>query len=134
MRTSTAALIRNGDRLLFIRRPPGGALSECWELPGGKVDAGELPEEALARELMEELRLEAEVGPCLGEASFEHAGEEFALLGFEVLPAVPVGDLLGRIELVEHQDAAFLQARDAAALELAPSDRSLLETLGLIEV
>ncbi|MFW5737513.1 MAG: NUDIX domain-containing protein, partial [Spirochaetota bacterium] len=77
MRQSTAALIRHGDRLLFVRRPPGGDLGGLWELPGGKVDDGERPEEALLRELREELGVVGRVGDAVGEARFDHAGERF---------------------------------------------------------
>ncbi len=50
-----AALVRDGDRILLAQRPPGGALGLQWEFPGGKIEAGESPEHALARELAEEL-------------------------------------------------------------------------------
>jgi 8-oxo-dGTP diphosphatase len=123
MPVSTAALIWRGDRLLFVRRPPGGDLSECWELPGGKVDPGEAPEEALRRELREELGIEARVGGIAGEAAFEHARERFRLIGFHVEAD------LETLELREHQAYGFYTTREARQLELAPSDVSLLDSL-----
>ncbi len=132
MRESTAALIAHGQRLLFVKRPPGGDLGECWELPGGKVDPGESREQGLARELDEELRLTATVGPVAGEARFEHRGVEFLLTGYWVATKDPE-DLLPRLNLAEHVEAAFLHPSEAAALNLAPSDRSLLENVGLLE-
>jgi len=50
-----AAVVRRDGRLLLTQRPPGGALGMQWELPGGKIEPGETPERALARELREEL-------------------------------------------------------------------------------
>jgi 8-oxo-dGTP diphosphatase len=50
-----AALVRDGELILLTQRPPGGALGLLWEFPGGKIEAGESPEHALARELAEEL-------------------------------------------------------------------------------
>lgn len=55
------AVIRRGEQILLAQRPPGKRLAGLWEFPGGKVDAGEAPEEALHRELMEELGCEVEV-------------------------------------------------------------------------
>lgn len=55
------AVIRRGEQILLAQRPPGKRLAGLWEFPGGKVDAGEAPEEALHRELMEELGCEVVV-------------------------------------------------------------------------
>jgi len=127
MRTSTAALIRRDDRLLFVRRPPGGDLGGCWELPGGKVDAGERPPEALRRELDEELGIAAVVREAVAEVSFFHDAEQFRLIGFEVEAD------LASLELREHVDSALLTAGEALLRRLAPSDASLLRTIAMRE-
>ena len=57
-----AAVVRRGEEILICRRPEGKHLAGLWEFPGGKVENGESPEEALARELREELEVEVEVG------------------------------------------------------------------------
>lgn len=121
---STAALIRQGERLFFVKRPRGGDLSECWELPGGKVDAGEEPEEALARELREELGLEARVGALVARSSFAHRDHHVTLLGYEVDAD------LSRMVLHEHEQHGFYTIAEALGLRLAPSDASLLRALG----
>ena len=123
MKTSTAALIRRGHALLFVRRPPGGDLGECWELPGGKVDADERAEAALHRELAEELGLDADVGDAVAEAEFRHAGTCFRLIGFEVNADVESA------RLYEHEEMAFYTVDEALRLRLAPSDASLLSAL-----
>lgn len=123
MPRSTAALIRRDSRLLFVRRPPGGDLSECWELPGGKVDAGESPPQALRRELREELGLEASVGPVVGRAEFRHHGKRFELLGYEVQADLRL------LVLREHDEYAYYTVPEALELRLAPSDASLLRAI-----
>lgn len=123
MRRSTAALIRRGERLLFVRRPPGGDLGSCWELPGGKVDTDETPREALKRELREELGVEARVGEPLGEAQFNHSGQRFLLTGYEVEADV------GRMTLHEHEELRLCTIEEALTLDLAPSDATLLRSL-----
>jgi 8-oxo-dGTP diphosphatase len=62
-----AAVVRRGDEILITQRPPGGALGLQWEFPGGKIEAGESAEAALAREVREELGVEARVRERLHE-------------------------------------------------------------------
>jgi 8-oxo-dGTP diphosphatase len=67
-----AALVEPGGRILLQQRPDGGAMAGLWEFPGGKVEEGERPEDALARELAEELGLEIDVAD-LAPACFASA-------------------------------------------------------------
>jgi mutator protein MutT len=120
---STAALIRRGNRILLVRRGEGGDLGGCWELPGGKTDPGERPEEALKRELREELGVEAVVGPAVGRAEFDHRGRRFTLIGYEVALAEQ------EIELIEHEASGYYTVAAALRLRLAPSDASLLRSI-----
>ncbi|MCO4769863.1 MAG: (deoxy)nucleoside triphosphate pyrophosphohydrolase [Deltaproteobacteria bacterium] len=55
-------LIRDGDRILLAQRAPGGSFGGCWEFPGGKVESHETDQQALARELHEELGVRVAVG------------------------------------------------------------------------
>lgn len=75
-----AALVDPDGRVLLAQRPPGKAMAGLWEFPGGKVDAGEIPEYALMRELREELGIETR--PCgFAPAGFaSHSYESFHLL------------------------------------------------------
>ena len=67
------ALVDSEGRVLLQQRPPGRHMEGLWEFPGGKIDAGELPEAALIRELREELGIETEAA-CLAPATFASAG------------------------------------------------------------
>jgi 8-oxo-dGTP diphosphatase len=74
------ALVDADGRVLIAQRPEGKTLAGLWEFPGGKVEAGERPEETLIRELAEELGVVVEE-PCLAPLTFaSHAYETFHLL------------------------------------------------------
>lgn len=62
MRHVVAALILRGDEVLICQRRPDQAMALKWEFPGGKMEPGETPEEALVRELQEELGIAATIG------------------------------------------------------------------------
>jgi 8-oxo-dGTP diphosphatase len=81
MTVVAAALARDDGCVLLQRRAPGRAMAGLWEFPGGKVDAGELPEAALVRELDEELGIAVEAAD-LSPACFASAplGERHMIL------------------------------------------------------
>lgn len=75
-----AALVDPDGRVLIAQRPEGKAMAGLWEFPGGKMEAGEAPEDALIRELAEELGITVRA-PCLAPFTFaSHAYEAFHLL------------------------------------------------------
>ncbi|AHJ65034.1 bifunctional GNAT family N-acetyltransferase/(deoxy)nucleoside triphosphate pyrophosphohydrolase [Granulibacter bethesdensis] len=75
-----AALVNAQGEILLARRPEGRSMAGLWEFPGGKVEPGETPEQALIRELREELGVDASAG-CLAPLAFaSHAYEKFHLL------------------------------------------------------
>lgn len=57
-----AGFLRRGNQILIGQRPENNSLAGQWEFPGGKIESGEAPEIALARELSEELGIEADIG------------------------------------------------------------------------
>ena len=77
---SAVALVDRDGRVLLARRPEGKPMAGLWEFPGGKVEEGETPEAALARELREELGVDVERS-CLAPLTFaSHSYEGFHLL------------------------------------------------------
>jgi len=80
--TVVAALIERGGRLLVCRRKPDQPHPLQWEFPGGKVEAGESPEQALQRELEEELAIGARIGPEVERYEFRYPGKKPILLIF----------------------------------------------------
>jgi 8-oxo-dGTP diphosphatase len=75
-----AALIRQGGRVLLTQRKPGRHLGLSWEFPGGKVEAGETDEQALCRELQEELGVDVVVGSRCFETRHTYGAREMHLL------------------------------------------------------
>jgi 8-oxo-dGTP diphosphatase len=75
-----AALIRQGGQVLLTQRKPGRHLGLSWEFPGGKVEAGETDEEALRRELREELGVGVDVGTRCFETRHNYGTREMHLL------------------------------------------------------
>jgi 8-oxo-dGTP diphosphatase len=77
---AACALVDTDGRILLAQRPEGKSLAGLWEFPGGKVEAGETPEETLVRELEEELGIVTKVA-CLAPLTFaSHTYETFHLL------------------------------------------------------
>jgi 8-oxo-dGTP diphosphatase len=77
---AACALIDADGRILLARRPEGRSMAGLWEFPGGKVEAGEKPEQALIRELHEELGIVVKE-PCLAPLTFaSHTYDDFHLL------------------------------------------------------
>ncbi|OCO99630.1 MULTISPECIES: 8-oxo-dGTP diphosphatase MutT [unclassified Ensifer] len=77
---AACALVDSDGRILLAQRPEGKSLAGLWEFPGGKVEAGETPEETLIRELDEELGIRTKVA-CLAPLTFaSHTYDDFHLL------------------------------------------------------
>jgi len=84
--TVVAALIEEGGMILICQRRKGGPFELKWEFPGGKVQPGETPQEALTRELREELQVSATIGPELYRTRHRYAEmeQELELIFFAV--------------------------------------------------
>lgn len=83
----TAALIRRENRILIAQRKAGGHQELLWEFPGGKVQFGERPEEALRREIQEELGLEITVNQLFSVESHVYGERHILLLVYWCTPA-----------------------------------------------
>lgn len=80
-----AGFVRKDKMVLVGQRPENHSLAGQWEFPGGKIESGETPEEALARELSEELGIEAQVGDLKLACTHHYGDVNILILFFEVL-------------------------------------------------
>ncbi len=115
------AVVRDGDRVLMAQRPEGKAQTGLWEFPGGKVEPGETPEEALARECREELLLEIEAPRVITSVIHRYPGMTIRLMLVECRArpgSVPVPQ--------ESQAVGWYRAADMDSLPLCPADRELV--------
>ena len=122
---AAVALIDADGRVLIAQRPEGKQLAGLWEFPGGKVEAGERPEETLIRELHEELGIAVQE-PCLAPLTFaSHAYETFHLL----MPLYACRRWNGFVQPREGQGLKWVRPRDLASYPMPPADEPLIPFL-----
>ena len=104
-------------------RKPGTSIGESWEFPGGKIEAGEDPEEGLIREYQEELNLKIRVGEQIHESLFSNREENYRLLAFRI-------EIIGgELRSPEHQELRWVPMDELLELPMADSDRAIARTL-----
>ena len=124
-----AALTVRGDDILCCQRTEDQALPLKWEFPGGKIEPGETPQQALRRELEEELGIDAEIGPQL--AAVEHTylnGNSVDLQFFKV--AHYRGELQNRI----FRDIRWVRRSELLQLDFLDADRDVVRRLATGEL
>lgn len=124
----TAAVFVKEDQVLLMRRAPGQSAAGGWEYPGGKFEPGETGEQCLHRELMEELCIDAEIGPKLAESTFETPTKTIHL------HAYPVNQYQGEIQLTVHDQMEWVPFSQLLAHDQLPADylisQRVLEVFG----
>ena len=120
-----AALIDADGRVLLARRPKGKALEGLWEFPGGKIDGDERPEDALIRELGEELGITVKA-PCLAPLTFaSHSYEDFHLL----MPLYVCRKWEGFVQPLDEQTLKWVWPKDLRRYPMPPADEPLIPHL-----
>lgn len=122
---AAVALIDRDGRVLLAQRPEGKSMAGLWEFPGGKIEAGETPEQALVRELHEELGIET-WDSCLAPLSFaSHSYPDFHLL----MPVFACRKWNGVARGREGQTLKWVKVSDFAKYEMPPADIPLIPVL-----
>lgn len=124
-----AALFRRGETVLVQQRPPDKSRALLWEFPGGKVEPGETDQEALARECLEELGVEVEVGVKVWEARHEYEDLVVELLLFRATMAADATPLP-----FEAHQLAWVSRGELPALPFCEADIPLLPLLASGEI
>ena len=118
----TAAIILQENRIFATQRGYG-EVKDGWEFPGGKIEEGETPQQALIREIREELDTEIEVGGLVDRVEYDYPGFHLSMDCF--LCRVRSGDLV----LKEHEAARWLTREELDSVDWLPADRGLIKKL-----
>lgn len=118
-----AALIQDETRVLLSQRWPGGHLGLTWEFPGGKVEPGESDEQALCRELHEELGVQVEFGDLCFETRHGYAAREVHLLVYRcrILSGTP--------RAIDVKAVEWVEKKNLLGRKFPPADMPLVEGL-----
>ena len=108
------------DGKVFATQRGYGPFKDRWEFPGGKIEAGESPEEALRREISEELETEIEVGELIDTIEYDYPDFHLSMKCYAC--RIISGDL----HLVEHEAARWLNADQLDSVDWLPADITLI--------
>jgi 8-oxo-dGTP diphosphatase len=117
-----AAIIRDGNRIFATQRGYG-EFKDGWEFPGGKVEPGETPQEALKREIEEELETEIEVGEYLTTIEYDYPSFHLSMKCYwcRIIEGRPV--------LLEHEAARWLGKDELDSVDWLPADITIIDMI-----
>ena len=119
----TKAVNEKGETIIFATQRGYGDFKGGWEFPGGKIEEGETPQEALKREIMEELETEIIVGELIDTIEYDYPTFHLSMDCFWA--EIVSGDLV----LTEHAAAKWLTKGELDSLEWLPADITLIEKI-----
>lgn len=118
-----AAIIHDAEGRIFATQRGYGEFKDGWEFPGGKMEAGETPEEALRREIWEELETRIEVERLVETVEYDYP--QFHLTMHCFLCRVESG----RLELKEHEAARWLAKEELGSVDWLPADLQIIDNI-----
>lgn len=119
------AVNKNGEDIIFATQRGYGEFKDAWEFPGGKIEEGETPQEALKREIMEELDTEISVGELIDTIEYDYPTFHLSMDCFwcEVIK--------GNLVLKEAEDAKWLKKNELDKVDWLPADVELIGKIGM---
>lgn len=117
------AINENGEPIIFATQRGYGEFKGGWEFPGGKIEEGETPQEALKREIMEELETEIVVGELINTIEYDYPTFHLSMDCFWV--EIVSGDLV----LKEHEAAKWLTKEELDSVDWLPADITLIDKI-----
>jgi 8-oxo-dGTP diphosphatase len=111
------------DQILIARRPDHLHMGGFWEFPGGKIDDGELPQEALARELQEELSIYFSSAECYQQVNHTYPDKKVLIEFWSVF------DISGQAKGNEGQQIAWVPVQNLANYAFPPANQPVVEAL-----
>lgn len=127
-RIEVAAAIIIDEGRIFATQRGYGEFKDGWEFPGGKIEQGETPKQALKREIREELDTEIEVGELFDTVEYDYP--DFHLTLYCFLCTVKSGELV----LKEHEAARWLTGESLNSVEWLPADIGVIEKLKVSQI
>jgi len=124
LRFVAAALIVRDGQVLIGQRRTDQPMASLWEFPGGKIESGESPQQALARELAEELGIQAEVGDLVTRIRYHYRRGNAVDLQFFV-----VREFAGEIDNQIYQQVRWVQLAELPDYDFLAADRGLIKDL-----
>ena len=117
------AVNENGETIIFATQRGYGDLKGGWEFPGGKIEEGETPQEALVREIKEELESEISVGELIDTIEYDYPTFHLSMDCFwaEIVS--------GNLVLTEHEAAKWLTKEELNSVEWLPADITLIDKI-----
>ena len=119
----TKAVNEKGETIIFVTQRGYGDFKGGWEFPGGKIEEGETPQEALKREIMEELETEIVVGGLIDTIEYDYPTFHLSMDCFWA--EIVSGDLV----LTEHEAAKWLTKDELGSVEWLPADVTLIQKI-----
>lgn len=116
------------DNKIFATQRGYGEFKDGWEFPGGKIEAGETPEEALKREIREELNTEISIDEFFINIEYDYPAFHLSMKCY--LCHV----LSGKLELLEHENAKWLSKNELDSVDWLPADAEIIEKLKISEI
>ena len=117
------AMNENGEPIIFATQRGYGDLKGGWEFPGGKIEKGETPQEALVREIKEELETEISVGELIDTIEYDYPTFHLSMDCFWA--EIVSGDLV----LTEHEAAKWLAKNELDSVAWLPADITLIDKI-----